>query len=82
MINANLAGIAERARGPEPYFSGSLLGELLSYLTEPGSTYEGAAKKFRCSKSTVEKTVYRLRRKQNAKAPGPHESQGHGSDAG
>jgi hypothetical protein len=81
MINANLAGIGARPRGPEPYFTGNLLAELLAYLSESGSTYEGAAKRFRCSKSTVEKTIYRLRRKQN-KAPGPHESQGHGSDAG
>lgn len=71
MNNANLTGIMERPRGPEPYFTGVLLDELISYLDEPGSTYEGAAKKFRCSKSTVEKTVYRFRKKN---APGPHES--------
>ncbi len=44
-------------------FTGEKLEELLAYLREPGSTYKLAGEKFGCSKSTIEKTIYRLRRK-------------------
>lgn len=65
MKPATLAGLADR-RGRRLIFKGDRLDQLLAYLAREDSTYQGAAEMFNCAKSTVEKTVYRLRKE---KAP-------------
>jgi DNA-directed RNA polymerase specialized sigma24 family protein len=68
MKPATLAGIGDRQERRK-FFQGDRLNALLVYLAQDGSTYQGAADKFQCAKSTVEKTVYRLRRELKKKTP-------------
>lgn len=42
-------------------FSGAKLVSLLEFLADPSVTYDDAARKFKCSPSTIEKTVARIR---------------------
>jgi DNA-directed RNA polymerase specialized sigma24 family protein len=68
MFDATSA-LAERKRGPKPFFEGDRLALLLAYLEQPTSTLRGAADLFKCSESTVEKTLARVRRDAKEKAP-------------
>jgi transposase-like protein len=54
--------IPARKRGPKGKFSDTRKAlELVAYLAEPDSSLAGAAKKFECSQSLIEKTIARLR---------------------
>lgn len=72
---SHASALATRAPGPRPLFTGKRLEELLDYLGKPESTLGGAATKFRCSKSTVEKTLRRLRAQ--AQPPMPRKVRGY-----
>ncbi|WP_025227812.1 hypothetical protein [Fimbriimonas ginsengisoli] len=69
MFSAETAiSLPERQRGPHPFFTGQKLSDLAAYLSEPGSTLDGAAERFGCSTSCVEKTVARIRKAQRGEA--------------